>query len=110
MIQIGDTTIDLGDPLVLIAAALAVVLVVIVVMLFAVLRSAGRSARLAEPLAYQMGDLGKRVGDLSDGQERLAGGLKHVSEAQAASCAVASATNIALIVLRMARVASSPQP
>lgn len=80
--EIGGRTYDLSDPLVIAlivgAGALALVLILI-------LRAASRSARVAEPLAWQLGELGKRVGDLSDGQERLAGGLKHVSEAQAAA-------------------------
>ena len=41
------------------------------------------TAKLAEPLAHQMGALGQRVQALGEGQERLAGGLHHVSEVQA---------------------------
>jgi len=55
------------------------------VLLIAALRAATRSARLAEPLAQQMMQLGQRVQGLSDGQHQLAGGLTHVAEAQAAS-------------------------
>ena len=80
--ELGGRTYDLSDPLVIAlivgAGALALVLILI-------LRAASRSARVAEPLAWQLGELGKRVGNLGDGQERLAGGLKHVSEAQAAA-------------------------
>jgi DNA recombination protein RmuC len=39
--------------------------------------------KAAEPLGYQMSALGQRVQALGEGQERLAGGLHHVSEAQA---------------------------
>jgi len=53
--------------------------------LIVVIRAAGRSARMTEPLANQMGMLGQRVQSLSDGQQQLAGGLNHVSEAAAAS-------------------------
>ncbi len=50
--------------------------------LLLILRSAGRSARATEPLLREMGWLGQRVQALGDGQERLAGGLHHVSENQ----------------------------
>lgn len=61
------------------------VALLIVILLIVAVRAAGRSARMAEPLAQQMGMLGQRVQMLSDGQHQLAGGLTHVSEAQAAS-------------------------
>jgi len=54
-------------------------------MLFMGMRSAARSARMTGPLVHQLGHLGARVQQLSDGQQQLAGGLNHVSEAQAAS-------------------------
>jgi DNA recombination protein RmuC len=81
MIQIAGRDILLTDPWVL-AGAGAFVLVVFLVL---ILRAAGRSARAAEPLMREMGWLGQRVGQLADGQERLAGGLHHVSETQAHS-------------------------
>ena len=61
-------------------AALAVVLLLVLI-----LRAAGRSATMAAPLMREMGWIGQRVQSLSDGQERLAGGLHHVSEAQVVS-------------------------
>lgn len=60
-------------------------LLVLLVLLFLILRTAGRSAQAAEPLMREMGWLSQRVQGLSDGQERLAGGLHHVSENQAVS-------------------------
>lgn len=54
-------------------------------LLILILRAAGRSATMAAPLMREMGWLGQRVQMLSDGQERLAGGLHHVSENQAHS-------------------------
>ncbi len=60
-------------------------LLVLLVFLFLILRTAGRSAQAAEPLMREMGWLSQRVQGLSDGQERLAGGLHHVSENQAVS-------------------------
>ena len=85
MITIGDLQLDIGDPLVLLALGGGALGLLLVVLLVITLRAAGRSARVAEPLTFQMQDLGQRVGDLALGQERLTGGLKHVSEAQAAS-------------------------
>lgn len=85
MITIGDTTLNLNDPLVLAALAGAIILLVVLFLLISSTRAAGRSARALEPMAQQMGQLGTRVQGLSDGQERLAGGLHHVSEAQAQS-------------------------
>ena len=82
MIQIGDTTFNLSDPLTLAALGAGVLLLLITVLLFAAIRAASRSARLTEPLIRQMGDLGQRVQGLSDGQHQLSGGLTHVAEAQ----------------------------
>jgi DNA recombination protein RmuC len=78
-------TIDLEDPFVLAAIAGVLAFLLIFVLLIMVIRAAGRSARMTEPLANQMGMLGQRVQSLSDGQQQLAGGLNHVSEAAAAS-------------------------
>ena len=71
-----------NDPLALIIAG---VVLAVLGLLLLVLRAAGRSAQSTEPLLREMGWLGQRVQSLSDGQERLAGGLHHVSEAQAVS-------------------------
>lgn len=78
-------TIDFDDPFALAAIAAGLAFLLIFVLLILALRAAGRGARLAEPLANQMGMLGQRVQSISDGQQQLAGGLNHVSEAQAAS-------------------------
>ncbi|SMX46231.1 DNA recombination protein RmuC [Actibacterium lipolyticum] len=85
MIQIGDQTFAWNDPIVLAAAAGAFVVFLVLLMLFMTVRRAGRSADMAAPMIYQMDQLGQRVQMLSDGQQQLAGGLNHVSEAQAAS-------------------------
>lgn len=85
MIQLGETAFDLNDPMVLGVIAGALLVAVFFILLIVSVRAAGRSARLVEPLAMQIGQLGARVQGLSDGQERLAGGLHHVSEAQAQS-------------------------
>jgi len=60
-------------------------LAVLVGLLLLVIRAAGRSAAMAAPLMREMGWMAQRVQGLSDGQERLAGGLHHVSEAQVVS-------------------------
>jgi DNA recombination protein RmuC len=60
-------------------------ILLLLILLIMILRAAGRSATMAAPLMQEMGWLGQRVQLLSDGQERLAGGLHHVSETQAHS-------------------------
>jgi len=85
MITIGDTAVSLEDP---VGTAILIAvggLVVIVLLLIMAVRAAARSARMTEPLVRQMGDLGQRVQGLSEGQQQLAGGLNHVSEAQASA-------------------------
>ena len=65
----------LEDPRLWAAAAVALLFLVMIVV---VIRAANRAARLAHPLSQ----LGHRVQALGEGQERLAGGLHHVTEAQ----------------------------
>ncbi|WP_395005437.1 DNA recombination protein RmuC [Cypionkella sp.] len=62
------------------AAVLAVLALLVLI-----LRAAGRSATMAAPLMREISWLGQRVQALGEGQERLAGGLHHVSENQAHS-------------------------
>ncbi len=69
------------DPFWIAAGAALLVLVILLL----TLRAAARAGRMAEPMMREMGWLGQRVQLLSDGQERLTGGLSHVSEAQAVS-------------------------
>ena len=85
MIQLGEISLNLSDPLVLAALILGAVLILILSLVIATNRSATRSARMAEPMIAQMNDLATRVQGLSDGQHQLTGGLTHVSEAQAQS-------------------------
>ncbi|MWP36505.1 DNA recombination protein RmuC [Rhodobacter sphaeroides] len=81
MIRIGDRSFGWDDPLVLgLGGALVAIL-----FLLLILRAAGRAARMVEPMLNELGWLGQQVQMLSDGQERLAGGLHHVSEAQAST-------------------------
>ena len=75
-------TIDFSNPLVLIALLVALI---VVALLWLSLRAANRSAKLVEPLAHQINVMGQTVRDLGAGQERLAGGLHHVSDVQTKS-------------------------
>ena len=72
--------LDFNDPTtqLIIGAGLIVLL-----LLLLSLRAVSRLTKATEPLSYQMNALGQRVQALGEGQERLAGGLHHVSEAQA---------------------------
>lgn len=99
MIQIGAYVIDGHDPLVW---AIGGLIALVMLLLILTLRAAGQSARMAAPLFDQVGALGARVQGLSDGQQQLAGGLRHVSEAHAAS----QARVLALMEQRLAEVAT----
>ena len=85
MIQIGETSYPFDHPLVLAALGGVAFLLLLVVLLVLTLRSSGRSARALDPMVSQMISLGQRVQSLSDGQQQLAGGLHHVTEAQTTS-------------------------
>ena len=85
MIEIGAYSFSLEDPLHLLGLLGIAALVLIILLLVVTTRAAGRSARATGPLAAQMQGLGQRVQMLSDGQQQLAGGLTHVSEAQSAA-------------------------
>jgi DNA recombination protein RmuC len=82
MITLFGQTFRWNDPEALVLGAVALVLLVFLIL---ILRSTRQSSTLAEPLLREIGWLGQRVQLLGDGQERLAGGLHHVSEAQAVS-------------------------
>lgn len=75
-------SVDFNNPVIQIALLLALL---VLVMLWLSLRASSRSAKLVEPLALQLNVLGQRVQDLGAGQERLTGGLHHVSDAQTKS-------------------------
>lgn len=88
--------LDLSNPLFLGALALGV----LAVLLLLVLRASVNAARAVEPVIWQMDQLGQRVQSLSDGQNQLAGGLHHVSDAQAK----AQTQMIQLVEQRLAQV------
>ncbi|MEM9575401.1 MAG: DNA recombination protein RmuC [Pseudomonadota bacterium] len=83
MIDVAGYQIDLGDPLTQAALGGFGVLMLILILLILAVRAAGRSARMTEPLAHQIGSLGQHVQHLSAGQEQLRGGLQTVSDTQA---------------------------
>lgn len=85
MITVDGITYSVDHPLVLGAIAFAVLLIVFFVLLVMSLRAADRSAKLTEPLAVHIQNLGQRVEGLSNGQQQLSGGLTHVSNLQAES-------------------------
>ena len=89
--------IDFSNPVVQLAILGAGVLIILLLLM---VRAATKSAKVIAPLAHHMSDLGQRVQDLGDGQERLAGGLHHVSEAQAQ----AQANMLKLMEQRLAQV------
>ena len=82
MITLFGQTFRWNDPEMLLLAGVALVVLGFLIL---ILRSVSRSATAAEPLMREIGWLASRVQLLGDGQERLAGGLHHVSEAQAVS-------------------------
>lgn len=82
MITLLGQTYAWNAPEILIIAGAALLLIGLLIL---ILRAAGRSATMAAPLMREMGWLGQRVQALGEGQERLAGGLHHVSENQAHS-------------------------
>ena len=82
MIQIGETTLPLGDPWVIAGFIAAALFACLFLMIFLAIRAAGRSARAAEPLAAQIEALGQTVGNLDRGQVELSGRMQAVTETQ----------------------------
>lgn len=83
MIQIAGQSYSWESPLVILILAGGGVLLLIVILLIMAVRAAGRSARMAAPLAQQMQILGGHVQQLGAGQQQLRGGLQTVSDTQA---------------------------
>ena len=82
MITLFGTSYAWNAPEILLIGGAALVLVLLLIL---ILRAAGRSATMAAPLMNELSWLGDRVQLLGEGQERLTGGLTHVSELQAVS-------------------------
>ncbi len=83
MIQIGDTTINLNDPLTLAAVISGVVMLLVVILLIIAVRRAGKSTQAVELVAAQLGRMSYDVQSLGQGQQQLAGNIQTVSDAQA---------------------------
>lgn len=82
MITLFGQSYAWNDPEVLLLGG---VVLLLAGMLVLILRAAGRSAATAEPLMREVAWLASRMQQIGDGQQQLAGGLHHVSEAQAVS-------------------------
>jgi DNA recombination protein RmuC len=82
MITLFGQSYAWNDPEVLLLGG---VVLLLAGMLVLILRAAGRSAATAEPLMREVAWLSSRMQQIGDGQQQLAGGLHHVSEAQAVS-------------------------
>ncbi|KHQ50535.1 DNA recombination protein RmuC [Mameliella alba] len=85
MIEIGGVAYSLDDPMVLVVLGGGGVVLLMLLLLILAVRAAGRAARASAPVLQHVSHLSHRVQGLSEGQERLAGGLHHVTEAQASS-------------------------
>jgi DNA recombination protein RmuC len=82
MITLFGQSYAWNDPEVLVLGGLVAGLLGFLIL---ILRTATRSASAAEPLAREVAWLSSRIQQIGDGQQQLAGGLHHVSEAQAVS-------------------------
>ncbi|SMX26651.1 DNA recombination protein RmuC [Pelagimonas phthalicica] len=85
MIQIGDTSYSLQDPVVVMVLAVGFVLLLMLVLLITSLRRAGQTAQTAEMLAHALGDMSARVDHLANGQGQLEGSLNSVAHQQTQS-------------------------
>lgn len=82
MIPLFGQTYAWNSPEILLFGGAALVLLVFLVL---ILRAAAQASSTAAPLMREVTWLSSRLQALGDGQERLAGGLHHVSETQAVS-------------------------
>lgn len=82
MITLFGQTYPWNAPEILLLGGATLILLAFLIL---ILRAAARASSTAEPLLREVSWLASRVQTLNDGQERLAGGLHHVSEAQAVS-------------------------
>lgn len=85
MDKITEAGLALDQMMILIFGGIAALVLIMVILLFVSVRRSGAAMRMSGPMMQQMGRLGQTVQHLSDGQHQLAGGLQHVSEAQAAA-------------------------
>ncbi len=83
MIEISGVTYQWDDPIVIAVLIGAAIVVLVLLLLVLSLRASARSARLAEPMLQQVGQLTQTVNSLGQGQQQLTGGLDSVSKSQA---------------------------
>jgi len=102
---IGDLNNMFADLWPYVVAAGVVAVLLLFILLIMVVRRAGRSVKMIEPLGQQMGFLGQRVQALTDGQSQLAGGLQTVSQTQT----VAQAQLMNTLEQRLAEVQANMQ-
>ncbi|WP_457645582.1 DNA recombination protein RmuC [Profundibacter sp.] len=102
---IGDLNDMFADLWPYVAAAGVAAVLLLFILLIMVVRRAGHSVKMIEPLGQQMGFLGQRVQALTDGQSQLAGGLQTVSQTQT----VAQAQLMNTLEQRLAEVQANMQ-
>lgn len=105
MMGIADINAAFAEMWLMIGIAAVIVVLMLFILLIMVVRRAGRSVRMMEPLGQQIGHLGQRVQSLSDGQSQLAGGLNAVSQTQT----VAQAQLMNTLEQRLAEVQANMQ-
>lgn len=105
MMGIADINAAFAEMWLMIGIAAVIAVLMLFILLIMVVRRAGRSVRMMEPLGQQIGHLGQRVQSLSDGQSQLAGGLNAVSQTQT----VAQAQLMNTLEQRLAEVQANMQ-
>ncbi|PUB17599.1 DNA recombination protein RmuC [Yoonia sediminilitoris] len=83
MIQIGNTTYALSDPMVVAAIAGALIIFLVLTLLLITVKRAGKSHAAVQLVANQVGVLSQNMQSLGQGQHQLAGNIQTVSDAQA---------------------------
>ena len=83
MIQFGENTYNLGDPMVLGVILGTAMLFFVLILLVMMVRRAGKSTEAVQFVASQVGRLSQDVHSLGQGQQQLAGNIRTVSDAQA---------------------------
>jgi len=85
MIEIAGQTYALNDPLVIAVATGAGLGLLFLILMIVTLRGVRAQGRMAEPIIWQMDQIGRSVQALGAGQDQLSGGLMSVSNAQASA-------------------------
>lgn len=85
MINFNGTEYAYTDPRVIVAGVGLAILLFVIVLLWKAMSASLQSAKMAAPMAAQLGQLSYAVENLNSGQQRLAGGLQTSAETQASS-------------------------